>query len=249
MKIALCLWGHFRSFLTCWPSLERNIIKPYQPDVFASAWGDSMGVYLPSADTPNITTHPGYNLRSPSVTSDFLKRMIDCVNPIDLHLDHFFLKDPIFDAMLTNLKDYHDYDHAHRPKGTLSLNYIRHISVKLKELHELKHNFKYDRVIIARWDLHYYGPIDIFSYDPNILICPEPGGRGNGGWGYDNPGDVWSVASSDIIDIYGDQFIGIGELVNLGKMTLQTHQWQKNWLEYKNVTWENRPEIELKCVR
>jgi len=222
---------------------------PYKPDVFASAWSDNLGLYLPSVETPNTKTHPGFNTASPPVTGDYIKKVVDRVNPIDMHLDHFFLKEPIFDAMLTNLKDCHDYDEMHRPKGTLSLNYIRHVSARLKSQYEIKNNFKYDRVIITRWDQHYFGPIDIFSYDPNILICPAPGGRGCGGWGFENPGDVWSVASSNIIDVYGDQFVGIGELLNAGKMSLQTHKWQKNWLEYRGITWENREEIELKTVR
>lgn len=248
MKIALCLHGHFRTFMTCWPSLYRHIILPYKPDIFIASWTDSMGFFIGRDETLNPQTHPGYNTDSPPVTSDYLKSVLDKLNPIDTHLEHFYLKEPVFDMMLNNLKMYHDPDIFHRPKGTLSLNWIRYVSIQMKAMHEYRHNFKYDRVISARWDLHYYEPIDLNLYNPDILICPAPGGRGDGGWG-DAPGDVWSTASSDIIDKYGDQFRGIGELIQANKMTLSTHPWQKNWLDYKGVIWENRPEIELKVVR
>ena len=51
MKVALVIHGHFRNFNKLWDSWKSFLIDPVDPDIFAYAWGDSMGNYIPPQDS------------------------------------------------------------------------------------------------------------------------------------------------------------------------------------------------------
>lgn len=236
MKVALCLYGHFRCFAQCLPNLLANIIQPYQPDIFAMAWMDSFGHYLHPPDTDNPKSHPGFVVDNNSVQADYLTQVLNVLNPVDIHLDHYFLHDSTFAEMINRLQDYHHPWPHHRPKGTLSLNYIRKIVISMKRKQEEKQGFQYDRVICTRWDIEHPVYIDLTQHDPNLLVLPNSHGP-------NVTGDIWASGSSDLIDIWGQQFDGIQQLVNNGTFSLGPHEWMKSWLAYKNVPWQNRDDL------
>lgn len=236
MKVALCLYGHFRSFDQCWPSIYSHIIQPYSPDVFAMAWMDNFGNYLHPPDTENPKTHPGFLTESPAVPTSYITSVLNVLNPIDIHLDHYSLHDARFEQMIKSLENFHHPWPHHRPKGTISLNYIRKIVIELKALQERRQGWKYDRVICTRWDIDHPIPIDLTQHDPLVLTLPNSHGP-------EVVGDIWASGPSELINKWGEQFDGIQKLVSAGTFSLGPHEWMKAWLEYQQIPWQNRDDL------
>lgn len=242
MKVALCLHGHFRSFDRCYPHLLKHIIEPYSPDVFAMAWGDSMGTFQEPADTVNPTNHPGYNLDSPAVGMDYIRRVIECINPVDMHLDHYYLRDAEFSSILDRYIAWnHQWQH-HRPKGTISLNWSRYAVHSLRRSHERLTGKRYDLVISTRWDLMHSMPIDLTTLHPNILTLPMM-------FGHDIPGDIWAAGSPEIMDSWSEQINGMEELAGAGTLNLGPHEWMKAWLAHKGIRWSNHEGLGVYLLR
>ena len=38
LKIAICFSGGIRSFLTCYPSIYKNVVQPLNADIFMHLW-------------------------------------------------------------------------------------------------------------------------------------------------------------------------------------------------------------------
>lgn len=242
MKTALCLHGHFRTFDHCWTSIKERIIDPYQPDVFAASWMDSMGIFQHPEATENPRNHPGYNLNSASVSIDYVNSVLDRIKPVDLHLDHYYLHNKKFDQMLIDLDAWHHPSIHHRPKGALSSAYMRGVSVALKREHEKRQGIKYDRVITTRWDININSPIEIAEFDPNLLTVPN--------WfGPDVLTDVLACSSSELMDVWCSQFDNIQALVDVGTFNLGPHEWTKAWCEYNNLKWQGLSSIDVTAIR
>lgn len=234
LRVALCIFGHFRCFDKCYDNLKNNVLDPLQPDVFAHAWVDSTGYFLHPHVTPDPINHPGFDVSSPKPSMEYIKSVIDRVNPVDIHLDHYYLHDKRFADMVEKYDAYKNYNPAHRPKGTISLNYARSCAIAMKRQYELIHQFKYDRVIVTRWDIQHTTPFDLSTYDPNVLAVS------NIHQVDDLIGDIFNISGSDIIDTFGEQVEGIDKLVEAGRFNLGAHEWMREWIEYNNIPWEFR---------
>lgn len=236
MKVALCLHGHFRVFDKCIENLFTNIINPYKPDIFMMAWVDSMGLHQHPATSHDPKNHPGFDLKSPQVNSNYLVWALASLAPVDAHFDHYYLYDQHFANMVEKYKEFHHPSQHHRPRGTLSLNYSRQIVMAMKQNHERNYNFKYDRVICTRYDVDHPKKILLEQLDPNVVTLPNIHGP-------HVTSDVWACGSSDHMNAWGEQISGIQELIEQKKFSLGTHEWMKAWFEYKNIPWQNADDL------
>lgn len=239
MKVALCIFGHFRCFDKCKQNLLNNILNVYQPDVFAQAWVDSTGVFLHPEHTPNPFDHKGYDPASPKPSLGYIKEVIDFINPVDIQLDHYYLHDQRFANIVDKYKEYKSSNPLHRPKGTLSQNWARHSCIAMKKQYELQHNFKYDYVIVSRWDNQHYAPPILDNFNPDMLACPNTHQIDN------LIGDICVISGSDIINVLGDQFYSIDQLAQTGKFNFNAHTWMAEWLDYNNIVWEYRADMHV----
>ena len=236
MRVALCLHGHFRTFDQCWDNLRRHVIEPYQPDVFAMAWMDHMGNHLSPPDTANPHQHPGFSTDSPPVPISYVRSVMDVLQPLDMHLDHYHLHDARFNEMVTELSAHHHPWPHHRPKGTLSLNWIRHANVEMKRKQEQRQGWCYDRVICTRWDIDHSVPLQLEQHDPNVMSLVNVHGP-------DVTSDIWASGPSHHMDTWADQINHIDELVETGTFSLGTHEWMKAWFIHRGIPWQNRDDL------
>lgn len=242
MKVAVCLSGHFRSFNRIYQSIINNLIEPNHADVFIAAWVDNMGNWLPRTATPNPRNHPGFRLDSPVVSCEFISDVITILKPKAMHLDHYFLHDQQFQTMLHQYNDWHSSDIHHAPKSTLSMNWIRQVSIKLKYWYEQQHNFMYDYVVYTRFDIEHRKRLDISQLDSNIITCC----KGGADW---HPGDIWFGGPSNLMDTVGNQFSNIDELIDAKTFNFGPHEWQYAYFKYKQIPWINSTALDVWTVR
>lgn len=244
MKTALCIHGHIRTFDYCWPHLKQFFIDIHNPDIFISAWIDNTGEFVPSEWSTDPHKDAGFNLSSQSVNNQYIKSIINRLNPIDVHLDHYHLHDKKFEKIVE--EKYHKKPHPysnHRPKGILSLNYIRYTCLNMKQKHEENKGFKYDYVVSTRWDIDYTKQIPIDTFDPTILTL-------NLRWPGDTmTDDIWVGGRSELLDIYAQQFENLDKVENDPNFYIAPHEWMQTWLEYNNIKWDSRNDLGINIRR
>lgn len=241
MRVALCLYGHFRSFDRTYPNLKTQILDRYQPDIFMQAWTDTMGFWLPRHATPDPRNHPGFKLDSPPVPPGYLRSVINELKPVDMQLDHYYLHNHRFQQQSEALREFHNVEETAAPKSALSMNWIRGTTILMKRRHEMLHKFRYDRVIVTRWDINHTKPINLEELDSDVITFMKGGG--------DHPGDTWACGPSDWMDVWGEQYFSINELVEKKTMNCGPHEWQTAWFEHKNVPWVNNADLGTDILR
>ena len=235
MRVALLLHGHFRCWDRVWDGLKDNLIDHWQPDVFGFAWNDSMGNYLAPLHTQHPELHPGYSLDSGPVSAEYIENVKRQLSPKSLILENYMDHDANHQAMIDSWRWVTTYlDVAaggHRPKGCLGMNWARSRVIKAKREYEQLQGWKYDWVIVTRWDVYNTRPITFHDLDDSMLNAA--GGRN---W---HPWDYWTAGPSDQIDAWGEQWDGMQELMDAGKFNSSPHQWQTAWFEHRKIPWRS----------
>lgn len=243
MKIALCLSGHFRSFDRIYLNLKKNLLDVYNPDVFIAAWTDSMGYWLPRSSTPDPLNHPGYQLRSPKPDNEYIQSVQNILKPKAFYFDSYQQYDQRFQQQMESLSNFYvHWDPQSAPKSVLSMNYMRHKVIDLKKQYEQENNFEYDWVIVTRFDINHSKSIDITQFDKNCITYVQGGAELD-------PGDTWGIATSSIMNVWGEQYANINELVEIKTMSLNPHLWHKAWLAHRNTAWKNVTHLGIDFIR
>ena len=234
MKTAVIFHGHFRCFDQTWPDTKKNLIDVLNPDVFAFAWTDSMGYYLSPGESPDHENHPGY-APSNSVPNDYLTSVHQRLNPKVFFLDRYENHDAHFQSLVDNWRYTTDYllvpAGCHRPKGCLSMVWSRSQIIKAMKKYEHDHGFKYDLVIVTRYDVYHSATVTTCRLNLDIVNA-----HGGSNW---HPWDYWTAGPSDAIGIWGQQWDGMQELIDARKFSTGPHQWQTAWFEHKNIQWQS----------
>ena len=242
MRVALCLFGHLRSFDRCFNNLKTNVLDPLGPDVFAHAWTDSMGLWLPrSSIRTDPKVNPGYRTDSPPPSPEYIRAVLDQLRPVDVHLDHYYIHDERFQELTDRLKQFWSWESTNTPKSTFSMTWCREVAIAMKRRRELLQGWNYDQVICTRWDINHTKKIDLTENDPNILTFVKGGG--------DHPGDTWASGPSHLMDLWGDQYKGMSELIANNTMDTGPHEWQTAWFNLKQIPWINRTDIGADVLR
>jgi hypothetical protein len=237
MNIALCLYGHFRSFDTCWPELRDNLLIPNQiNDIFAVSWSDSMGYFQHPEISVDHKRHPGYDPVSGNPSQEYISSVLERLKPIDHAFHDYHAHDQRFSEMVDRLHDWHHPSVHHRPKGTLGQVWGRCASIDLKRQHEWRTGIRYDRVVVTRWDIAYSAPINLDALNQYLLST-------DGMYGPDVISDAWACGPSHLVDLWGEQFACIDELVSRKTMNLGPHEWLKAHFNMMAMAWESRPDI------
>jgi len=236
VKVAFCIHGHLRGFDECWPYLKHHLLDPYKPDVFAMAWVDSVGTHLHPVQSTDPHKHPAFDQSAPRVGMDAIRSVIDRMDPVDIHLDHYWAHDRRFEAMVEHYSGYHHHWPHHRPKGAISLNWARSVTMNMKLRHEQALGFRYDRVICTRWDIMYPHHVDLSIHDANAITLTNMHGP-------EVTSDIWASGPSHLMDGWSEQIHHIDELVQAGTFNLGTHEWMKAWLIHRGIPWQNRDDL------
>lgn len=242
-NVALCLYGHFRTFDDCWKNLKSNIIDINSiSDIFISSWSDSMGWFQHPENSVDHRAHPGFDLSSEKPSNEYIDSVLSKLNPRQYSIESFKKYEPYFDQVLKNLEQWHHPSPVHRPKGTLSQVWGRCSSIGLKKAYEEKHGFKYDAVIVTRWDIFHNKPIAVDTFDLNYVTL-------DGMYGPDVISDAWACGPSNLIDLWGLQFASISDMVRTNIMSLGPHEWLRSHFDYYDISWKNDPSINIAIKR
>jgi hypothetical protein len=188
MRVAVCISGEMRTYLEVYNDFKKNLIEPFNSDVFISTWNESM--YITSDGTKKKV-----NIER--------QKLIDLYNPVSLNLFEF--KDDFF----------YEYEGVKVPeelirvkpnafKGNIPQFFLMHDCNRLKSKYEKKSNFKYDVVIRVRPDLLIFKKpplkkIDLSKINLKHII--------NDTW----YSDQFAISSSALMDSYTSIFPNLKE--------------------------------------
>lgn len=162
MKTALILTGHLRDWSRAYPSMKREFMDKYQPDVFVSTW-DNLGYWV---SPENDSHHTGLNQYSPhlSITEiDNFKNLYATQNSYPYFDDeHFGWLETEFK---NRAKEFEPFCNQIRPVNILSAFYKMARGVLLMEKHVARTGEPYDVVIRTRPDIVWNGSFPELNQD------------------------------------------------------------------------------------
>jgi hypothetical protein len=148
MKIALCLSGQTRNWITTYESIKKQIIEKYNVDVFIHTW-DVKGQMVPHHFVNN------YDDNFDKIDYKF----IDFYKPKKIQIDS-----PEYNT-------FKQKTYGGRFYNTLMMWYSIHKSNQLRKEYEIENNIKYDLIIRCRFDLFFENFV-INEINTNIIYLP-----------------------------------------------------------------------------
>lgn len=201
MKIALCFSGQLRNVKSTFDNWYKpNVLEPnkhHEIDVFVHTWynNETVGtVYYAANEVPNSV------VASDSIPENIIQHVYDAYNPVRMELQ----RPIIFDE-----KNYNERRlHGAVPQNGLSRLYSLYRSVLLKVQHEQENNFKYDAVVVTRFDFTLKRP---FLFDiVNKKGIYHPGFSPHGF------NVCYAMGDSESIDTYATLYHHVDEVFNTG---------------------------------
>jgi hypothetical protein len=169
MKIAICFSGGIRSFLTCYPSIYKNLILPLNADIFFHLWSQ------PFFNKYDLSFN-SFKFQEDECNQEKVYEILNKENKVkDFVIDEFspdwqdyIIKKCIDPAILDKFNS-KDKDYA---ISAICMYYKIYAANNLKKNFEEHNNFKYDIVIRARLDFlwHTKFNLDDFICDNNQII-------------------------------------------------------------------------------
>lgn len=169
MKIAICFSGGIRSFLTCYPSIFKNVVMPLNPDIFFHLW--SQPIYKNYDASFN-----NFKFQEDECSQQKVYEILNQENKVkDFVIDEYsedwqdYIIKNCIDPDIINKLDQKDKDYA---ISAICMYYKIQKANDLKINYENKNNFKYDLVIRARLDFiwNQQFKLEDFSFNNNEII-------------------------------------------------------------------------------
>lgn len=206
MKTAVCISGQARAIVKCLPSLLVNVIRPLQADVFFHFWNQSeVNPELYKAKY-GLDKDPKW----PDFEGDLACNVINVLRPrkFIVQPQMKFNSDKIREACTPENNRMQAVSFQH----VFSMFCSIYLANACKSQWELKHGFKYDRVIRTRPDLAFTTPLD-----PSILADLSkvyiPNKESYGGYN-----DWLAIGNSLDMDKYSSCMLNINHLFDNGSI-------------------------------
>ncbi|MGI8490566.1 hypothetical protein QWJ20_18795 [Pectobacterium sp. S5] len=146
-KIAICFFGHLRTYDRCAPFLKKNLINKYDCDLFMHTWS--------TLDHNTITWHNSTSSKGKSDKSDIIKAYGE-FREIEIE------EQKPQDWGVVKIKKSHDSDETKMSIfGIHSMYYSIRKSNQLREEYATKNKIKYDLVLCIRPDIWLKKNLDI----------------------------------------------------------------------------------------
>lgn len=159
MRVALILSGKYRDAKRCFPTIYENILKIYKPDVFISTWTN-----------PSDIKDANFGGIYPSDDSS-IEEIFHLYKPISFESETFDDSEHGYYRRLSSLVDKTKEEESKNITiNTYSMWYKRWRCNNLKKDWEQKNGFKYDVVIMCRFDLFILEPLLINSERDTVKI-------------------------------------------------------------------------------
>lgn len=146
-KIALCLSGQMRTYKKVYPSLEKNILRSLNPDIFIHTWANSGIVTKANSKVKNSFTEEAVQYSTLEKIYNPKKSVIEVFKE-----EYFYEKGDV--KVPSELKQA-----TIHYKGNIPMFYKIKKCNDLKREYEKENNFRYDIVIRLRPDLAIKEPI------------------------------------------------------------------------------------------
>ena len=247
-RTALCLTGHLRNFFAVWPSLESNLIRLLEPDVFAFTWSDTTGMFMHIEDMTHPSYKLGYDPNSPPIPPGYIDEVKKVLKPKKMQVsDPAEFKD-LIDDLTVRHRDVEPEWIYHRAKPKFQMVLGRMLCMHLKRAHEMQHGFIYDQVIFTRWDVEHCKPMHICMSDDDLndnIIVPNV-------YSYEGLSDIWAAGPSKMMDVYGNILPCLDLVKSTPGFHTNPHQWLESHLRYYGIKYlikpipvaiHNRPEV------
>jgi hypothetical protein len=246
-KMAICLFGFVRNFDANYKNHLQNILL-LDTDIFIHSWNNT-GYQNPSREKFNGQSW--LNPNSKTLDQKDINIITECYKPKkilveDNKLDQFSIND----GNIIPLLKYQATDDATRYIN--SQLYSRYKVIELKKDYEKENNFKYDIVLLIRFDFNYSNiNFDFINLDFTKTIY-FPGKNGNhthplGGGGcilcdkniehkkhMNDLCDIMQLSNSENIDVLGDLYLYAKDIL------YNTRDKTYKYIQDKNITHEKK---------
>lgn len=231
MKVALCLSGHFRTYNLCKESLFKNIINPFNPDVFIHTW-DNLGFGRNGTKVNNAekwtkndsdiikqNSNLGLSILEFYRNSPPIEKIYEDLNPKSVVIEKYEDVEEEIKNIALSVKNKYEYDY---PVNTVSLWRKRFLCCELKK--EFEKNFTYDIVIVTRPDIRYNS---VSLELTNKIHTPYA-------HSYGVCSDIFAYSNSQNMDIYSSIFNHISEY-NEKNVSFNPHNLLKEHLNLQKL--------------
>lgn len=148
-KIAVCFFGHLRSYKKCAPFLRKNFLNYYDCDLFMHTW-----------ETLDHSTKTWHNLKKieGSTNKDDIIKSYGKFNGIKIE------KQNVEDiGVLRIIKNYQGKENTISIFGILSMFHSIVESINLQKKYSIEHNIKYNYILFIRPDIWIKNPLKIHN--------------------------------------------------------------------------------------
>jgi hypothetical protein len=184
MKTCLLLSGQIRDAEKWFPSIKKNLLDVYNPDVFISTWSNDPIV-------ENETS---------------ILRLIELYNPADIEIENF---EEVSDEKLRSLMDKSFRTPPEtKPLNVFSMYYKIMKANELKNKFEIENNISYDVVIRCRMDLNFIEQCPVLETTDDILYIPA------GWDFYGGCNDLFAIGNKKTMDYYSSVFNNLEKIIH-----------------------------------
>lgn len=158
MKIAVCLYGHLRTYQYCYRYLKGNICDFYDCDVFMHTW-----------DTIESTTSTWHNdrIKKNINISDKEKELKEKYNLKDLIIEKQKDESEKYGNLFVNFSGFNEVKKQSIWGFRCAFSSMKKSGLLAKE-YSKKHNIKYDYILFIRPDILLYNKFDIMKFIENL---------------------------------------------------------------------------------
>ena len=229
MRVAVCFSGQPRFLEEGHKTIYRNLIKPFNADVFVHTWFDK----------DKIGQHYDGSLwnfqQTDIIKPDTDKKILDLYKPIKYVIEpqrEFKYNSSFYEEKLSKGQSIY---------ASHSMFYSLKQSNNLKRKFESENNFKYDCVVRARFDLKIFSKVDYSKYDLSKI-----------NYRHANPevpviDDQFGFANSAVMDIYSAVYKNIFEYFT--KVNKYSNEMFLTYHLYMNNIYSNKTDIRVEIIR
>ena len=151
MKIAVCLYGHLRTWEHCYESLKKNLLDLYDCDVFMHTW-----------DTVDAKTQSWHD--------DLIKENCMVAGVCEKLFEKYGLKDLMVETQADMSNEYGYYHPVNLPERNVSIWGVNCMWHSIEQVNSLRLNYQkindidYDFIIFTRPDILFLTNINLVNY-------------------------------------------------------------------------------------
>lgn len=213
MKVALCYYGLASTVNTLPGNTIHNLPVNY------------LSTYKSQID--NIIKPNNADVFIHSWSEQVKDDVVDKLKPVN----YLFERQIDFHKEAEKINDNPNVTHFNQRHFILSRWYSTKKVMELKRQHEVENNFKYDCVMVTRFDAIYNTVWDLYNQDMNYFYI-------TGGWPLsyqEGLPDLWFFSNTDTMDVYGNMYDELKEAWYYNGCDNRANEWDGHMLVRRHL--------------